>query len=244
MIALNAVMADQLMAFKTSVDAKVAEGQTTQSAIFEVLKEYIKVSKAIRFDGNGYSDAWKQEAKTRGLDCETSVPLIYDAYTTQPSVDLFARTGVFTEKELEARNEVKWDTYTKKIQIEARILGDLSLNHIIPVATRYQSMLLDNVYKMQQVYSSELAAELSKHNKDLIERLANHISQITLAVHKMVAARKTANKLENERDKALAYEGTVLPYFDTIRYHADELELIVDDDLWSLPKYREMLFIR
>jgi glutamine synthetase len=157
---------------------------------------------------------------------------------------MFARTGVFTEKELEARNEVKWDTYTKKIQIEARILGDLSLNHIIPVATRYQSMLLDNVYKMQQVYSPELARELSKHNNDLIERLANHISQITLAVQKMVAARKTANKLENEREKALAYETTVLPCFETIRYHADELELIVDDDLWSLPKYREMLFIR
>lgn len=244
MIALNAVMAHQLNDFKTSVDAKVKEGQTTQSAIFEVLKEYIKASKAIRFDGNGYSDAWKQEAKTRGLDCETSVPLIYDAYTNQQSINLFAQTGVFNEKELEARNEVKWDTYTKKIQIEARILGDLSLNHIIPVATRYQSMLLDNVYKMQQVYSAELARELSKHNNDLIERLANHISQITVAVQKMVAARKTANKIESEREKALAYESTVLPYFDTIRYHADELELIVDDDLWSLPKYREMLFIR
>jgi glutamine synthetase len=244
MIALNAVMADQLMEFKASVDAKVAQGQSTQSAIFEVLKEYIKASKAIRFDGNGYSDAWKQEAKKRGLDCENSVPLIYDAYTCADTVSMFARTGVFTEKELEARNEVKWDTYTKKIQIEARILGDLSLNHIIPVATRYQSMLLDNVYKMQQVYSPELARELSKHNNDLIERLANHISQITLAVQKMVAARKTANKLENEREKALAYETTVLPCFETIRYHADELELIVDDDLWSLPKYREMLFIR
>ena len=244
MIALNAVMADQLNEFKASVDAKVAGGQTTQSAIFEVLKEYIKASKAIRFDGNGYSDAWKQEAKGRGLDCINSVPLIYDAYTHQDTVAMFARTGVFTEKELEARNEVKWDTYTKKIQIEARILGDLSLNHIIPVATRYQSVLLDNVYKMQQVYSAELAAELSKHNKDLIERLANHISQITKAVDGMVSARKKANKIEEDREKALAYESTVLPFFDTIRYHADELELIVDDDLWSLPKYREMLFIR
>ena len=244
MIALNAVMADQLMEFNASVDAKISKGQSTQSAIFEVLKEYIKASKAIRFDGNGYSDAWKLEAKSRGLDCINSVPLIYDAYTQEDTVAMFARTGVFTEKELEARNEVKWDTYTKKIQIEARILGDLSLNHIIPVATRYQSMLLDNVYKMQQVYSVELAAELSKHNKNLIERLANHISQITKAVEGMVSARKTANKIENEREKALAYESTVLPFFDTIRYHADELELIVDDDLWSLPKYREMLFIR
>lgn len=244
MIALNAVMADQLMEFKASVDAKISKGQSTQSAIFEVLKEYIKASKAIRFDGNGYSDAWKLEAKSRGLDCINSVPLIYDAYTQEDTVAMFARTGVFTEKELEARNEVKWDTYTKKIQIEARILGDLSLNHIIPVATCYQSMLLDNVYKMQQVYSVELAAELSKHNKNLIERLANHISQITKAVEGMVSARKTANKIENEREKALAYESTVLPFFDTIRYHADELELIVDDDLWSLPKYREMLFIR
>ncbi len=244
MIALNAVMADQLMEFKASVDAKVANGQSTQSAIFEVLKEYIKASKAIRFDGNGYSDAWKQEAKGRGLDCINSVPLIYDAYTEADTVAMFARTGVFTEKELEARNEVKWDTYTKKIQIEARILGDLSLNHIIPVATRYQSVLLDSVYKMQQVYSVELAAELSKHNKDLIERLANHISQITKAVDGMVSARKKANVIESEREKALAYESTVLPFFDTIRYHADELELIVDDELWSLPKYREMLFIR
>ena len=244
MIVLNAVMADQLNEFKASVDAKVAEGQSTQSAIFDVLKAYIKASKVIRFDGNGYSEAWKEEAKKRGLDCVNSVPLIYDAYTCEQSVAMFAATGVFNEKELEARNEVKWETYTKKIQIEARILGDLSLNHIIPVATCYQSMLLDNVYKMQQVYSKELANELSKHNNELIAKLANHIAQISEAVHNMVEARKKANKIECDREKALAYESTVLPYFAAIRYHADELELIVDDKLWTLPKYREMLFIR
>ena len=244
LIVLNTIMADQLNEFKNLVDEKIASGIPTNKAIFEVLRAYIKESKSIRFDGNGYSDQWRKEAAERGLDCETSVPKIYDAYTKEASIEMFSRTGVFSEKELEARNEVKWETYTKKLQIEARVLGDLCLNHIIPVATQYQSLLLDNVYKTKQIYSAEKAEELCAHNMELIEKLSKHISIIKSNVDAMVEARKLANKIESERDKAIAYSETVLPYFSPIRANADELELIVDDELWPLPKYREMLFIR
>ena len=244
LIVLNTIMADQLNEFKTLVDEKIASGKPKDKAIFEVLKAYIKESKSIRFDGNGYSDQWRKEAAERGLDCETSVPKIYDAYTKEESIAMFSRTGVFSEKELEARNEVKWETYTKKLQIEARVLGDLCLNHIIPVATQYQSLILDNVYKTKQIYSAEKAQELCAHNMELIEKLSKHISIIKSNVDAMVEARKLANKIECEREKAIAYSETVLPYFSPIRANADELELIVDDELWPLPKYREMLFIR
>ena len=244
MIALNSVVASQLKEFKTEIDQKMASGLTKEKAIFNTLKEYIKTSKSIRFDGNGYSDEWKEEAKKRGLDCETSVPLIYDNYTTPESVKMFSGINVLSEKELHARNEVKWEIYTKKIQIEARVLGDLCMNHIIPVATRYQSLLLDNVYKMQTIYSKEKANELGKMNTSLIEEIALHLNSIKTNVEEMIEARKVANKLENEREKAIAYHDTVLPYFDKIRYNVDKLELIVDDEMWSLPKYRELLFIR
>jgi len=244
MIALNSAVAGQLKEFKITVDAKIAAGVTKEKAIFDVLKQYIKESKPIRFDGNGYSEAWKQEAKKRNLDCETSVPIIYDAYTTDASVKLFAETAVFNKIELEARNEVKWETYTKKIQIEARVLGDMAINHIIPVATRYQSLLLDNVYKMMQVYDKEKAARLSAHDNSIIEELSENISIIKQKVEEMVAARKVANKISSEREKAIAYHDTVLPFFDEIRVYTDKLEMIVDDEMWTLPKYREMLFIR
>jgi len=244
MIALNAIVAAQLLEFKSTVDKKIASGIAKEKAIFDVLKQYIKESKPIRFDGNGYSDEWKAEAKKRGLDDETSVPIIYDAYTTPQSIALFESIGVFSERELHARNEVKWETYTKKIQIEARVLGDLVLNHIIPVATKYQSMLLDNVYKLTQVYPKEKAAELGAQDKGLIEEIAERIDIIKRRVDEMIEARKKANKIETERAKAIAYHDKVLPFFDEIRYHVDKLELIVDDELWPLPKYRELLFIR
>lgn len=244
MIALNSAVAAQLTEFKASVDAKIAAGETKEKAIFEVIKSYIRESKPIRFDGNGYSDEWKSEAAKRGLDCETSAPLIFDAYTSKSSIDMFSSLGVFTEKELEARNEVKWETYTKKIQIEARVLGDLALNHIIPVATRYQSLLLDNVYKVTKIYDKEKAAKLSAQDSAIIEKLADLIDKIEVNVQKMVEARKVANRISSERDKAIAYHDTVLPYFDVIRYNADKLEMIVDDEMWTLPKYRELLFIR
>ncbi|MDR1526605.1 MAG: glutamine synthetase III [Dysgonamonadaceae bacterium] len=244
MIALNSIVAAQLLEFKQTVDAKIAGGATKEQAIFEVLKKYIKESKPIRFDGNGYSDEWKAEAKKRGLDDETSVPVIYDAYTTSESIQLFESIKVFSERELHARNEVKWETYTKKLQIEARVLGDLVMNHIIPVATKYQSALLDNVYKIHQVYAKDKAAQLSAHNTAIIEDISERIGCIKLKTEKMIEARKVANKVDDERAKAVAYHDKVAPYFDEIRYHIDKLELTVDDELWTLPKYRELLFVR
>lgn len=244
MIALNTAVAAQLKEFKADVDKKIAAGQSKEKAIFEVIKEYIKLSKPIRFDGNGYSDEWKAEAAKRGLDCETSVPKIYDAYTTKESVELFTKTGVFTEKELHARNEVKWDTYTKKIQIEARVLGDMIISSVIPVATKYQGLLLDSVTKMETVFGKEKALKLSEKTLQSIEQISEHIAVLNNSVEDMVNARKVANKIESEKEKAIAYHDTVLPFFDTIRYHADKLELLIDDEMWPLPKYRELLFIR
>jgi len=244
MTALNTAVADQLVEFKAEVDAKIAAGSTKEKAIFDVIKSYIKESKAIRFDGNGYSEEWKVEAGKRGLDCETSVPKIIEAYTSKSSIELFTKTGVLTEKELESRNEVKWETYTKKIQIEARVLGDLAINHIIPVATRYQSILLDNVVKVKQVFSAEKAEKISAKDLALIEEISERIATIKDSVEALIEARKTANTIEHEDKKANAYHDLVLPYFDVIRYNVDKLELVVDDEMWTLPKYRELLFIR
>ncbi len=244
MIALNAAVADQLRQFKTEVDAEIAKGIAKEKAIFDVLKKYLKASEAIRFDGNGYSEEWKEEAAKRGLDCETSVPLIYDAYLTPESIKMFTDTNVFTEVELHARNEVKWEMYTKKIQIEARVLGDLVMNHIIPVATRYQSSLLDNVYKVKALFPADKVEKIAAQDMVLIEKIANHLSVINEKVTNMVDARKVANKIESEREKAIAYHDTVAPLMDEIRYHVDKLELIVDNEIWPLPKYRELLFIR
>ena len=242
MIVLNAAVAAQLMDFKKEIDKKMKRGMEKEEAIYDTIRRYIKESKPIRFEGNSYSEEWKKEAERRGLDCKTSVPLIYDAYTSEDSVKMFESAGVMTKKELEARNEVKWETYTKKIQIEARVLGDLSINHIIPVATRYQSVLLDNICKMKTVFDEKKAAELSKEDLSIIEEIATHIAAIKKNVDDMVEARKVANKIEDAREKAIAYHDNVLSYFDIIRYHVDKLELIVDDQMWPLPKYRELLF--
>ena len=211
MTALNAAVAMQLIEFKKEIDEKMKSGMKKEEAIYDTLRHYIKACKYIRFDGNGYSDEWKAEAKRRGLDCETSVPLIYDNYLSKQSVELFETIGVLSERELHARNEVKWETYTKKIQIEARVLGDLSINHIIPVATKYQTMLLDNVYKLRGVFSEKEAEELNKDDIALIVDIAKHISGIKTNVDAMVEARKVANKIENVREKAIAYHDTVLP---------------------------------
>ncbi len=244
MLALNAAVAEQLIEFKKEVDAKINAGKDKFAAILDVIRKDIKESKAIHFDGNGYSDEWKIEAKKRGLDCETSVPLIIDAYLKDSSIKMFESTGVMKHKELEARNEVKWEMYTKKIQIEARVLGDLAMNHIIPIATRYQSSLIDNVYKMREIFPQEKAEKMSARNMEIIEDIADHICFIKEKVDEMVEARKIANKLDSEREKAIAYHDCIFPMFDEIRYHIDKLELIVDDEIWTLPKYRELLFIR
>ena len=244
MLALNAAVAEQLKTFKTEVDAKIADGKETFAAILEMLRKDIKECKAIHFDGNGYSDEWKAEAARRGLDCETSVPVIFDNYLKESSVRMFESTGVMTRKELEARNEVKWETYTKKIQIEARVLGDLAMNHIIPTATRYQTSLIDNVYKMKDLFPADKASALSSRNLEIIEDIANRTNFIKEKVDEMVEARKVANKIESEREKAIAYHDKIVPMLEAIRYHIDKLELVVDDQIWTLPKYRELLFIR
>ena len=244
MLALNAAVAEQLKTFKTEVDAKIADGKETFAAILEVLRKDIKECKAIRFDGNGYSDEWKAEAARRGLDCETSVPVIFDNYLKESSVRMFESTGVMTRKELEARNEVKWETYTKKIQIEARVLGYLAMNHIIPTATKYQTSLIDNVYKMKDLFPADKASILSSRNLEIIEDIAYRTNFIKEKVDEMVEARKVANKIESEREKAITYHDKIVPMLEAIRYHIDKLELVVDDQIWTLPKYRELLFIR
>ena len=210
-----------------------------------MLKAYIKESKPIRFDGNGYGDEWKEEAARRGLDCENSVPLQYDAYLKPEVIRMFKETGVLSEKELEARNEVKWEIYIKKVQIEARVLGDLSLNHIIPVAVRYQSLLLDNIAKLKETFGGYPEYDdMSEEPRRLVRKIAGHICSVTRMVDEMVEARKKANRITDLRTKAIAYHDTVAPYLDEIRSHIDDLELMVDNQMWPLPKYRELLFIR
>ena len=244
MIALNAAVAYQLQDFKKKVDALIANGKEKTQAILSVVKDLITESKDICIDGNGYSEEWKEEAKRRGLDCETSVPLIFDCYLKDDVVKMFEQTHVFTQVELQARNEVKWEIYTKKIQIEARVLGDLAINHIVPVATRYQSLLLDNVFKIKSLFPAEKSELIATQDMEVIEKIAFHLLTIKEKVHAMVEARKVANKIENEREKAIAYHDTVAPQLDDIRYHIDKLELMVDNEMWPLPKYRELLFIR
>ena len=244
MIALNSAVAEALVDFKTRVDALIEKGVDKTKAIVDTLREDIKTCKPIRFDGNGYSDEWVEEAKKRGLDCETSCPVIFDNYLSDSSVEMFTKLGVMTKKELEARNEVKWETYTKKIQIEARVMGDLTMNHIIPVATHYQSMLLKNVQNMREVFPVEKADKLSASNIKIIEDIAERTQIIEKGVEELVEARKVANKIADEREKAVAYHDTVAPKMEEIRYHIDKLELTVSDELWTLPKYRELLFIR
>ena len=253
MIALNSAVAEALVNFKKRVDARVAETakkfegtehNATFHAIIDVLREDIKTCKPIRFDGNGYSDEWVEEAAKRGLDVEKSCPKIFERYLDPESIEMFESLGVMTKKELEARNEVKWETYTKKIQIEARVLGDISMNHIIPVATRYQTQLLQNISNMAVVFPIDTADKLSARNKKIIQEIAERTSTIEKGVEDLVEARKKANKIEDEHQKAIAYHDNVEPKLDAIRYQIDKLELIVDDSLWPLPKYRELLFIR
>ena len=244
MLALNAAVAHQLSKFRKAVDEAMARGVEKNTAILDEVRRLIRESAPIHFDGNGYSDEWKEEAKRRGLDCETSAPLIFDAYLRQSSVDMFQETGVLSRVELEARNEVKWETYTKKIQIEARVLGDLAVNHILPVAKRYQSMLVDNLVKMKSLFPAEKGARLASLDLGTIEKIAHHIAIITAECDKLVEARKRANKIESEREKAIAYHDTVIPPMEVIRYNIDKLELLVDNEMWPLPKYRELLFIR
>ncbi len=244
MIALNAAVAEQLTYFKEKVDMRIANGEPLNHALLEEIKKLITKSKAIHFDGNGYSDEWKEEAARRGLDCETNAAKIFDSYLSEQTVEMFGKAGVFTRIELEARNEVKWEMYTKKVQIEARVLGDLAINHVVPVAMRYQSVLVDSVLKLRNLFTGEKGESMSAQDVATIESIASHVAKTRNEVTKMIEARKVANRIECEREKAIAYHDTVVPCMEKIRVYIDELELMVDNEMWPLPKYRELLFIR
>ena len=244
MIALNSAVAEALQNFKQRVDKRIAKGESKLSAIVDILREDIKTCKPIRFDGNGYSDEWVAEAAKRGLDVEKSTPKIIEHYLDKESVKMFESVKVMNRKELEARNEVKWETYVKTVQIEARVMGDMSMNHIIPVSTHYQSQLIKNVQGMKDVFAKAEAERLSARNMKLIKEIAERTERIEQLVEDLTEARRVANRIYNIHERALKYHDTVCPTMDAIRYEIDHLEMIVEDGLWSLPKYRELLFIR
>lgn len=244
MLTLNTTVAAQLTHFKQEVDSLIDGGMTKEKAIITVVKTLITQCKAIRFEGNGYSDEWRAEAKKRGLDCEVSVPLIFDNYLKEENIAVFENSGVLSRAEIESRCEVQWEMYTKKIQIESRVLGDLTLNHIVPVASGYQSVLLEKVFKVDAIFGKEEAAEMSRQDRRIIREISGHIDFIIGKTDEMIEARKTANTIVSEREKAIAYHDTIVPLMEAIRYHVDKLELLVDNRLWPLPKYRELLFIR
>lgn len=243
MLALNAAVAEQLNDFRAEVDALIAQGETKERALFTVIKRCLKACRAIRFDGNGYSDEWKMEAQKRGLDCEVSVPRIIDNYLSEASVKMFGATGVLSSAELRSRCDVKWENYSMKLQIESRVLGDLVINHVLPAAKRYQTMLLENVLHVKQVFAEAEVASLNEQDYIIIRRIENHASAIIAGVEKMNKLRAKANHIDDQRERAITFHDEVVPLMEEIRSHVDDLEMVVDDELWTLPKYREMLFI-
>ena len=242
-LALNATIAEQLNLFREEVDALIAKGEAKERALFTVIKRYLKECRDIRFDGNGYSEEWQQEAERRGLDIETSVPVMIDQYLREESVQMFGSTGVLNRAELLARSEVKWENYSMKLQIESRVLGDLVINHIIPAAKRYQNVLLQKVVGVKQVFSESDAAALNEQDMQLIRRIENHTGAIVAKVEKMNRERAHANHIDNQRERAITFHDKVVPLMENVRSHVDDLEMVIDDQLWPLPKYRELLFI-
>ena len=242
-LALNATVAEQLNLFREEVDALIAKGEAKERALFTVIKRYLKECRDIRFDGNGYSEEWQQEAERRGLDTETSVPVMIDQYLKEESVKMFGSTGVLNRAELLARSEVKWENYSMKLQIESRVLGDLVINHIIPAAKRYQNVLLQKALGVKQVFSENEAATLNEQDLQLIRRIENHTGAIVARVEEMNKERAHANHIDNQRERAITFHDKVVPLMEDIRNHVDDLEMVIDDQLWPLPKYRELLFI-
>lgn len=245
MIVLNTIVANQLIIFKADVE-KMMEGNDDKKdeAIIKVLRNYIIASKNILFEGNGYSEEWVKEAEKRGLSNLKETPKALSAYLSKKSKDLFAKTGVFSMRELEARYHIKHEMYTKIIQIEARVMGDLALNHIIPTAIKYQNLLLENVRGLKEVLTETEFKKKAYYQLELIKEISDHINGIQSDVSKMIEERKKVNQIEEIDKKSMAYCDKVKPYFETIRYHADKLETLIDDELWPLPKYRELLFIK
>ena len=244
MIALNSVVAHQLVQFKAEVDALIEKDIKKDEAIFQVLKKYITACKAVRFDGNGYSKEWAEEAERRGLTNIKSVPKALEAYLTKKSLKVFEDLGIYTHGEIEARVEVEFEKYMKKIQIESRVLGDLASNHIVPIAIEYQTSLIENVKGLKEIFSDAEYKQLAGARLDLIRKISGHITEIKSQVTAMTEARKVANLIEEGHKKAHAYEATVAPYLSSVRYHIDKLEEVVDNELWPLPKYRELLFTK
>ena len=242
MTVLNTIMADTLKKFKSDVDGLVEKGDKKEIAIMQVIQKYIVESKAVLFEGDGYSEQWHQEAERRGLPNLKTTPVALDAMVTKKAKDLFERNHVYTHTELEARHEIELEKYIKKVQIEARIMGDLAINHILPAAITYQNKLSSNINGLK---AAGLGADTYASQTDLLQQVSKHIQVIYTQVNAMVEARKVANNIEDTRKKAIAYEADVKSaFFDEIRYHVDKLEHLVDDDKWTLPKYREMLFLR
>lgn len=241
---LNTIIAAQFVKFKAAVDARIKAGAKPMQAILDETRETYRAAKPVCFDGNGYSDEWKAEAKKRGLDCETSAPLCYASYISDETIGMFSSVGVMTETELRARTEINYEIYSKKIDIEARILADLTANHILPVATRYENILLDNVSKMKDIFSEKEFATVADGEIDIIKDIAVHMSKARELIAEMEKTADKAASCDCEKSKAIAYHDEVVPYLDEVRKHVDALEMIVDDNMWPLPKYRELLFIR
>ena len=245
MTVLNSAMAQQLIEFKIDVDALIDnEGLKKDEAIFSILKRYIKESKTIRFEGDGYGDAWKEEAAKRGLTNEPSTPRALDAYVSAESLSLFKHLGVMSNREAEARHEILLESYFMKIQIESRVLGDLAGNHIVPTAIKYQNTLIDNVQRLKDIMDADTFNRVAKEQLEMIKDISARISQILGSKEAMIQERKKANLMEDMRDRAIAYHDHVKPYFEVIRYESDKLELMIDDEQWPLPKFREMLYTR
>ena len=242
MTTLNAAVAEQLIAFKAAVDKEMKAGKAMNIAIMDTLKPIIKsIIDVVCFDGNGYTDEWKAEAKKRGLDTLTNVPEMFKSFTTPKAIELFTKLGVYSEKELEARNEVKWEIYTKKVQIEARVTGRMALNHIIPAALAYQTKLLKNIDLMKAVYGDSYK-DMAAVSMGFVTKISELVNKLKVQVDDMVNARKAANKIEGEYEKAMAYHEIAESLFP-LRKTIDKLEEVVDNDMWPLPKYRELLFI-
>ena len=244
MTVLNTIMADQLNQFSEDVEASIEKGMSKDEAIFNVLRDYIKACKAIRFEGDGYSDDWVTEALKRGLPNITNTPEAIKEFASKSALDLFKRTGVMNDVEVEARQEINLEEYLLKIQIESRVMGDLALNHVLPTAFKYMNRLVGNVEGLKKVYSEKEFKEIASVQLGIIKQLSKHIEAVSDNVHNMVETRKKVNVIENAEEKALAYFNEVKPFFDEIRYHVDKLELSIDDELWPLPKYRELLFTK
>ncbi|MFN8256393.1 MAG: glutamine synthetase III [Bacteroidales bacterium] len=242
MIVLNTVVANQLNEFKTEVDGLIEKGVKKDEAILQILKQYIAATKKIRFEGNGYSKEWEEEAAKRGLTNIKSAVTSFSAYIDKKNIKMFEKNNVFSEREIEARYEVRIETYVKKIQIESRVLGDLAMNHIVPTALRYQNALIENVKGLKELFGEAEFKELVGERIEVIKNISRYVTSIKKEVNEMIEVRKVSNKITNATDMARAYEDKVKPYLDSIRYNIDKLELIVDDEMWPLPKYRELLF--